>query len=134
MSYSQNNPVLGFEARRFTDLVVPLTLSYQTNAWGRVSRNVELYREQAQASAADLAVVNLTMHADLAVDYFATRTLDAEEKLLRDTVSEYEQALQLNLDRYQGGLASEVEVEQARTVLETTRAATSRCRSRSRAI
>ena len=120
--YSQNNPVTGLRGETLTDLVVPLTLSYETNAWGRVSRNVELYREQAQASAADLAVVNLTMHADLAVGYFAARTLDAEEKLLRDTVAEYEQALQLNQDRYDGGLASEVEVEQARTVLETTRA------------
>jgi NodT family efflux transporter outer membrane factor (OMF) lipoprotein len=67
-------------------------------------------------------VVNLTMHADLAIDYFAARTLDAEEKLLQNTVVQYEQALQLNEDRYQGGLASEVEVEQARTILETTRA------------
>jgi NodT family efflux transporter outer membrane factor (OMF) lipoprotein len=62
------------------------------------------------------------MHATLAIDYFAARTLDAEEKLLRDTVTQYEQALQLNVDRYEGGLASEVEVEQARTILETTRA------------
>jgi NodT family efflux transporter outer membrane factor (OMF) lipoprotein len=62
------------------------------------------------------------MHANLAVDYFAARSLDAEEKLLRDTVAQYEQALQLNEDRYEGGLASEVEVEQARTILETTRA------------
>src|SRR5207248_6354872 len=44
------------------------------------------------------------------------------EKLLKDTVAQYEQALQLNVDRYNGGLASEVEVEQARTILETTRA------------
>src|SRR5215469_2475102 len=58
----------------------------------------------------------------LAIDYFAARTLDAEEKLLRDTVAQYQQAYQLNEDRYQGGLASEVEVEQARTILETTRA------------
>jgi NodT family efflux transporter outer membrane factor (OMF) lipoprotein len=87
-----------------------------------VSKNVESYLEQAQASSADLAVVNLTMHANLAVAYFAARTLDAEEKLLRDTVTQYEQALQLNEERYKGGLASEVEVEQARTILETTRA------------
>jgi outer membrane protein TolC len=92
------------------------------NAWGRISKNVEYYREQAQASAADLAVVNLTMHADLAVDYFAARSLDAEEKLLQDTVVQYEQALQLNDDRHHGGIASEVDVEQARTILETTRA------------
>jgi NodT family efflux transporter outer membrane factor (OMF) lipoprotein len=62
------------------------------------------------------------MHADLAVDYFAARTLDAEEKLLQNTVAQYEQALQLNEERYKGGVGSEVEVEQARTILETTRA------------
>jgi NodT family efflux transporter outer membrane factor (OMF) lipoprotein len=62
------------------------------------------------------------MHALLAVDYFAARSLDAEEKLLKDTVVQYEQAYQLNEDLYEGGLASEVEVEQARTILETTRA------------
>ena len=122
--YSKNraphNPT--FNGVTFSDFTVPVDLSYQVNAFGRVSRNVEFYREQAQASAGDLAVVNLSVHAELAIDYFAARTLDAEEKLLRDTVTQYEQALQLNLDRYEGGLASEVEVEQARTILETTRA------------
>src|SRR5207247_10420305 len=76
----------------------------------------------AQATAADLAVVNLSMHADLAVDYFAARSLDAEEQLLQYTVVQYEKALQLNEERFRGGIASEVEVEQARTILETTRA------------
>ena len=122
--YSNNRPphTSLFNGITFNDFTVPVDLSYQTNAFGRVSRNVEYYREQAQASAGDLAVVNLTIHATLAIDYFAARALDAEEKLLRDTVTQYEQALQLNEDRYQGGLASEVEVEQARTILETTRA------------
>ena len=120
--YSGNRPGSVARGATFNDFVLPVNVSYQVNAWGRVSKNVESYREQAQASAADLAVVNLTMHADLAIDYFAARTLDAEEKLLQNTVAQYEQALQLNEERYQGGLASEVEVEQARTILETTRA------------
>ena len=120
--YSANRPGSVVRGTTFNDFVLPVDLTYQTNAWGRVSRNVESYREQAQASAADLAVVNLTLHADLAVDYFAARTLDAEEKLLHDTVAQYQQALQLNEERYKGGLASEVEVEQARTILETTQA------------
>jgi NodT family efflux transporter outer membrane factor (OMF) lipoprotein len=122
--YSTNRPPQSsiFNGITFNDFTLPIDLSYQVNAWGRVSRNVESYREQAQASAGDLAVVNLSMHADLAVDYFAARSLDAEEKLLRDTVTQYEQAFNLNEDRYQGGLASEVDVEQARTILETTRA------------
>jgi NodT family efflux transporter outer membrane factor (OMF) lipoprotein len=122
--YSNNRPPRSstFDGLTFNDFVLPINLSYQVNAWGRVSKNVESYREQAQASAADLAVINLSLHATLAVDYFAARTLDAEEKLLTDTVAQYQQAFQLNEDRYEGGLASEVEVEQARTILETTRA------------
>jgi len=122
--YSNNRPPKSsiFNGITFNNFTLPVDISYTANAWGRVSRNVESFRAQAQASAADLAVVNLSMHADLAISYFAARSLDAEEKLLKDTVTQYEQALQLNLDRYQGGLASEVEVEQARTILETTRA------------
>jgi NodT family efflux transporter outer membrane factor (OMF) lipoprotein len=83
---------------------------------------VEAAREQAQASAADLATVNLSMHADLAVDYFQARSLDAEEQLLNSTVAQYQQYLDLTQNRFQGGLSSEVEVQQAKTQLETTQA------------
>jgi NodT family efflux transporter outer membrane factor (OMF) lipoprotein len=105
------------------DFVLPFSVSYQADVWGRIRKNVESYREQAQASAADLATVNLSMHADLALDYFQARSLDAQEQLLNSTVTDYEQALELNENRFQGGIASEVEVEQAKTQLQTTRAA-----------
>jgi NodT family efflux transporter outer membrane factor (OMF) lipoprotein len=105
-----------------TDLQLPFETSYEIDAWGRVRSNVESYREQAQASAADLATVNLSVHAQLALFYFQARSLDAQEQLLNSTVAQYEQALQLNQSRYQGGIGSDVEVEQARTQLETTRA------------
>jgi NodT family efflux transporter outer membrane factor (OMF) lipoprotein len=106
----------------YNDFQIPLELSYEVDVWGRVRRTVESYREQAQASAADLATVNLSMHAQLALDYFQARTLDADEQLLNSTVTQYEQALELIESRYTGGIASELEVEQARTQLETTRA------------
>ncbi len=104
------------------DFQLPIELSYEVDAWGRVRKNVESFREQAQASAADLATVNLSVHAQLALFYFQARSLDAQEQLLNSTVQYYEQALQLNVSRFQGGVGSEVEVEQARTQLETTRA------------
>jgi NodT family efflux transporter outer membrane factor (OMF) lipoprotein len=106
----------------YNDFLLPFDFSYQADVWGRVRKNVESYREQAQASAADLATINLSMHADLALDYFQARSLDAEEQLLNSTVQQYEQALELNENRFQGGIASEVEVEQAKTQLQTTRA------------
>src|SRR5207253_10376247 len=66
--------------------------------------------------------VNLSVHVQLALFYFEARSLDAQEQLLNSTVAQYEQALRLNEDRFRGGVGSEVEVEQARTQLETTRA------------
>ena len=115
-------PTSIFDGITYNDLVVPFDFSYQVDVWGRVRHTVESAREQAQASAADLATVNLTMHADLAIDYFEARSLDAEEQLLNSTVKEYEQALVLNESRFQGGMSSEVEVQQAKTQLETTSA------------
>ena len=121
---SANSPTSStLRGATYNDFVVPFNFSYQADVWGRVRKTVESYREQAQASAADLATVNLSMHADLAIDYFQARSLDAEEQLLNSTVKDYEQALELNENRFHGGIASEVEVEQAKTQLQTTRAA-----------
>jgi NodT family efflux transporter outer membrane factor (OMF) lipoprotein len=121
---SANRPASNatFDGITYNDFFLPFNLSYEVDVWGRVRRTVESYREQAQASAADLATVNLSMHADLAVDYFLARSLDAEEQLLNSTVAQYEQALELIQSRFEGGIASEVEVQQADTQLETTRA------------
>jgi NodT family efflux transporter outer membrane factor (OMF) lipoprotein len=111
-----------FNGITYNDFVLPVDLSYQVDVWGRVRRMVESSREQAQASAADLATVNLSMHADLAIAYFQARSLDAEEQLLNSTVKEYEQTLQLTESEYRGGLASEVAVKQAMTQLQTAQA------------
>jgi len=120
---SENRPPsLTTNGATYNDFQIPFELSYEVDVWGRVRRNVESYRDQAQASAADLAAVNLSMHAQLALDYFQARTLDAEEQLLNSTVTQYQQALELIESRFAGGLASDLEVQQAKTQLETTRA------------
>jgi len=106
----------------YNDYQIPVELSYELDVWGRVRKTVESQRGQAQASAADLATVNLSLHAQLALFYFQARSLDAQEQLLNSTVAQYEQAYQLTDSRFKGGLASEVEVQQASTQLETTRA------------
>jgi outer membrane protein TolC len=110
-----------FNGITYNDFQIPFELSYQVDVWGRVRRTVEADRDQAQARTADLATVNLSMHSQLALYYFQARLLDAEEQLLNSTVTQYEQALGLIKSRYAGGIASEVEVQQAETQLETTR-------------
>jgi NodT family efflux transporter outer membrane factor (OMF) lipoprotein len=106
----------------YNDFILPLDVSYEVDLWGRVRRLVESSRSEAQASAADLANVSLSLHAELATDYFQLRGLDAQKQLLDVTVQSYEKALQLTQNRFLGGLTSAVDVAQAQTILETTRA------------
>jgi len=101
---------------------VPADLSWELDLFGRVRRTVEASVANAQASAADLESVRLAMHAELAVGYFALRGLDAEMRLLDSTVTAYEAALSITTNRYRQGVVSGVDVAQAQTLLETTRA------------
>jgi NodT family efflux transporter outer membrane factor (OMF) lipoprotein len=120
---SHNRPLYSSTlSSTYSDYVLPVDVSYEADVWGRVRRTVEASRSEAQASAADLATVDLSLHADLALDYFELRGLDAQKQLLDSTVVAFEKALDLTQSRYQGGLASAVDVAQAQTQLETTRA------------
>ena len=102
------------------DFVLPLDVSYELDVWGRVRRTVSASREEAQATAGDLATVNLSLHAELAYDYFELRSADAQKQLLDNTVKAYAENLQLTLGRFKGGVAPRSDVAQAQTQLDTT--------------
>lgn len=77
---------------------------------------------EAQATAADLENVRLSVEAEVAFDYYEVRSLDAQKQLLEATVEAYQQALDLTRVRFQTGIASDEDVAQAETQLETTQA------------
>jgi NodT family efflux transporter outer membrane factor (OMF) lipoprotein len=100
------------------NFLLPIDLSYEVDLWGRIRRSVTAAREQAQASAADLETARLSLHAELAIDYFNLRSADGQKKLLDETVAAYQQAVQLTEDRYNGGASPLSDVTQARTQLQ----------------
>jgi NodT family efflux transporter outer membrane factor (OMF) lipoprotein len=118
---SANRP-LASSTTDYNDLVIGGQASWEPDFWGRIRRTVEAARETAQASAADMANIDLSLHAEMAADYFQLRGLDAQTKLLTATVADLENQLDLTQRRLAGGVATAADVAQARTQLETVRA------------
>jgi len=96
-------------------------LSYEIDVWGRVRNAVASAKANQQASAADLATVDLAIHAELATDYFTMRSQDTQQQLLDNTVDDDTKALQLTQNLYNGGAAALADVAQAQAQLETAR-------------
>jgi len=105
------------------NFVLPFDVSWEADLWGRIRRTVTAAREEAQATAADRENASLSLHAELAFDYFELRAADAQKRLLDQTVKAYTDALQLTTNRFEGGAAPKSDVSQARTQLDTTRVA-----------
>jgi multidrug efflux system outer membrane protein len=106
----------------FDDFYVPLSLGYELDLWGRVRRSVESARAQTQASADDLETIKLMIQAEVAVDYFTLRALDAQRAVLNSSVEVFTKSLQLTRNLRAGGAVSDLDVAQALTVLKTTQA------------
>ena len=106
----------------YNDLVLAGQAAWEPDFWGRVRRGVEAAHTTAQATAADMANVDLLLHAELAADYFQLRGLDSDIALLKRTVADLERQLDLTQRRLKGGVATESDVAQAQTQLEIFRA------------
>ena len=120
-----------FRAASGTNVAVPgvrylfgmgLSAAWEPDLWGTVRRQVESNIASAQASAATLQALRLSTQATLAQDYFQLRALDAQKKLLDETVGAYAKTLELTKNRYAVGVAAKTDVVQAETQLESTRA------------
>jgi len=107
-------------ASTFTEYSLPFDASWEPDFWGRIRNTVKANSLEAQATLADLENVRLTIQAEVAVDYFQLRVLDAQKQLLAATVTAYQESLKLTQDQSDTGMASDQDVAQAETQLNTT--------------
>jgi multidrug efflux system outer membrane protein len=117
-----NNGNTGGRAATFNDFQLPAFLSYEVDAWGRVRHSIESANATEQATEADLRFVRLAVEANVAMDYYSLRENDAERQVLDTTVEDMQKAVDLTTNRFRGGLSSELEVKQAETLLNQTKA------------
>jgi multidrug efflux system outer membrane protein len=117
-----NNGNTGGKAATFNDFQLPAFLSYEVDAWGRVRHSLEAANATEQATAADMRFVRLAVEANVAMDYYSLREIDAERQVLDATVEDMQKAVDLTTNRFRQGLSSELEVKQAETLLNQTKA------------
>jgi NodT family efflux transporter outer membrane factor (OMF) lipoprotein len=103
------------------DFLVGADFSYEADLWGRVRNEVAAARATRQASAADLASIELSLRAQLAEDYFNLRAADAQRRLFDKTVGDYAKSLELTTSLFNGGAAALADVAQAQAQLDNAR-------------
>jgi NodT family efflux transporter outer membrane factor (OMF) lipoprotein len=106
--------------RTITNRSASLDAGWELDLWGRLRRTAESSEASAQASAADLAAARLSSQAALASNYLLLRTLDAQKRILDETVAAFQKSLELTKNRYEAGVAAKVDVVQAETQLKST--------------
>lgn len=123
VKFSNNTPAFPTTVTRNAsgDFLLPFDLSYEIDLWGRIRRTVAAAREETQATAADLGTASLSLHAELAMDYFELRSADTQKQILDDTVKAYTDAYKLTETRFEGGASPRSDVAQAKTQLDDTR-------------
>ncbi len=112
----------GNEPNVYNADILGIGVDYEVDLWGQVHNEVAAGRAEAQAAEADLQNVQLSLQAQLADDYMQLRGLDAEKKLLDDTVDAFSKALLLTQERHDGGVSSGLDVARAQNRLASAQA------------
>ena len=100
----------------------PLDASWELDLFGRLRRLSESAQAQLRASADDLSALQLTIQAEVAMDYFTLSSLEAQADLLHQTVDAYQHAVDVTRSRHRSGVANELDVAQAESQLHSTTA------------
>jgi NodT family efflux transporter outer membrane factor (OMF) lipoprotein len=97
-------------------------LGFELDLWGRVRNSVLAGKAETEASADDLAAVRLSFEAQLADSYVALRGYDQQAQLLSATVDTYSQADAMTQRRFNGGIASGIDIGRSGTQLAEAQA------------
>ncbi len=120
---SDNRPLRGStQPAVYNSNTAGFALNFDLDLWGRIRNQVAAGDAQAQASGDDLAVARLSLQQQLASLYIQLNGLDAQSRILTSSLDDYSQALQLTRDRYQGQIASEIDLTRAQSQLAEAQA------------
>ncbi|SNR94468.1 efflux transporter, outer membrane factor (OMF) lipoprotein, NodT family [Methylobacillus rhizosphaerae] len=105
-----------------TTYTATLNASWELDIWGRLRRTLEANQASADASAATLAAMRLSMQSELVQNYLQIRVMDQQKRLLSETVDTYKRVIQLTESQYKRGIVASADVAAATTQLKNAEA------------
>ncbi len=102
--------------------IIQATASWEPDFWGEIGNRVRAQKNMAQATAADGALVQLSLEAEVADDYFALRGLDEEIAVYMQAIGGYQKAVSITEMRLKDSLASGLDVARAESQLASAQA------------
>jgi NodT family efflux transporter outer membrane factor (OMF) lipoprotein len=102
--------------------ILPVEVAWEPDLWGNIRRGVTAAAATAQSFAANAENARLLYQSELAQDYFLLHGTDNDIDLLQRTVASFQEFLTLTRNRYNGGVASDLDVAQAEAQLYNTQA------------
>jgi len=96
--------------------------SWEPDFWYAIRNETWAKTYFAQQKAAEFALARLSLQAEIASDYFTLRGYDAQENIYQQSIAYYKQSLGIVNERYEGKIASELDVARAKALLYGTEA------------
>lgn len=97
-------------------------MSWQVDLFGRVGAQVRRQKHLYRASRADYTATMVAMAAEIAADYVQLRVYQGELAVAKAHITHQDTIADIAKTRYEVGLASRIDVEQANSILHSTQA------------
>jgi NodT family efflux transporter outer membrane factor (OMF) lipoprotein len=108
------------EGSTFEDYGLGLNLSWEVDFWGRFRRQVESASAELDASIADYDGALVSLVSQVAQNYLLIRTTQARLKVARHNIKLQEESLRVSKAKFDAGEVSELDADQAETLLNNT--------------
>ena len=117
---SENSPQASLGILNYQQAEIGLSAGWELDFWGKFRRAVESAQADWQASAADYDQALVSLTADVASSYILIRTLEKRIDLARRNAEAQREAVEIAEARVRYGVTTQLDVEQAQTVLNNT--------------
>jgi NodT family efflux transporter outer membrane factor (OMF) lipoprotein len=120
---SENAPNTTADADfKYDELALGFNAAWEIDLWGKFRRGMQSSFANLEGTIANYDDVLVSLTADVAGTYVLVRTFETRLKVARENVRIQEGTLQIAQTQFESGLVTELDVQQARNLLNTTKA------------